>query len=191
MESSMSSRLRFLPPMVRTISSPSRLASTSTWPEAASAIVGSFFLAGLFLPVLFVDRLRVVVVDLVEALVDVVDAFFFVAVFLAVVVFFVPEVLAAVAEVFFVPDVLDVVDFVVPVFAAVLDPLALPADPDLVAEAEDLVILDALPRRVVDDVDVRFLVVLVGFASSSTADLLVLDVERDVTAILSKADRTC
>jgi hypothetical protein len=148
-------------------------------------------LAGLFLPVLFVDRLRVVVVDLVEALVDVVDAFFFVAVFLAVVVFFVPEVLAAVAEVFFVPDVLDVVDFVVPVFAAVLDPLALPADPGLVAEAEDLVVLDALPRRVVDDVDVRFLVVLVGFASSSTADLLVLDVERDVTAILSKADRTC
>jgi len=141
--------------------------------------------------VLFVDRLRVVVVDLVEALVDVVDAFFFVAVFLTVVVFFVPEVLAAVAEVFFVPDVLDVVDFVVPVFAAVLDPLALPADPDLVAEAEDLVVLDALPRRVVDDVDVRFLVVLVGFASSSTADLLVLDVERDVTAILSKADRTC
>lgn len=140
---------------------------------------------------LFVDRLRVVVVDLVEALVDVVDAFFFVAVFLAVVVFFVPEVLAAVAEVFFVPDVLDVVDFVVPVFAAVLDPLALPADPDLVVEAEDLVVLDALPRRVVDDVDVRFLVVLVGFASSSTADLLVLDVERDVTAILSKADRTC
>lgn len=139
----------------------------------------------------FVDRLRVVVVDLVEALVDAVDAFFFVAVFLAVVVFFVPEVLAAVAEVFFVPDVLDVVDFVVPVFAAVLDPLALPADPDLVAEAEDLVVLDALPRRVVDDVDVRFLVVLVGFASSSTADLLVLDVERDVTAILSKADRTC
>lgn len=139
---------------------------------------------------LFVDRLRVVVVDLVEALVDAVDAFF-VAVFLAVVVFFVPEVLAAVAEVFFVPDVLDVVDFVVPVFAAVLDPLALPADPDLVAEAEDLVVLDALPRRVVDDVDVRFLVVLVGFASSSTADLLVLDVERDVTAILSKADRTC
>lgn len=132
-----------------------------------------------------------VVVDLVEALVDVVDAFFFVAVFLAVVVFFVPEVLAAVAEVFFVPDVLDVVDFVVPVFAAVLDPLALPADPDLVVEAEDLVVLDALPRRVVDDVDVRFLVVLVGFASSSTADLLVLDVERDVTAILSKADRTC
>lgn len=131
-----------------------------------------------------------VVVDLVEALVDAVDAFF-VAVFLAVVVFFVPEVLAAVAEVFFVPDVLDVVDFVVPVFAAVLDPLALPADPDLVAEAEDLVVLDALPRRVVDDVDVRFLVVLVGFASSSTADLLVLDVERDVTAILSKADRTC
>ena len=127
---------------------------------------------------LFVDRLRVVVVDLVEALVDAVDAFFFVAVFLAVVVFFVP-------------DVLDVVDFVVPVFAAVLDPLALPADPDLVAEAEDLVVLDALPRRVVDDVDVRFLVVLVGFASSSTADLLVLDVERDVTAILSKADRTC
>ena len=116
---------------------------------------------------LFVDRLRVVVVDLVEALVDAVDAFFFV------------------------PDVLDVVDFVVPVFAAVLDPLALPADPDLVAEAEDLVVLDALPRRVVDDVDVRFLVVLVGFASSSTADLLVLDVERDVTAILSKADRTC
>lgn len=148
-------------------------------------------MAGLFLPVLFVDRLRVVVVDLVEALVDVVDAFFFVAVFLAVVVFFVPEVLAAVAEVFFVPDVLDVVDFVVPVFAVVLDPLALPADPDLVAEAEDLVVLDALPRRVVDDVDVRFLVVLVGFASSSTADLLVLDVERDVTAILSKADRTC
>jgi len=152
-------------------------------------------LAGLFLPVLFVDRLRVVVVDLVEALVDAVDAFFFVAVFLAVVVFFVPEVLAVVAEVFFVPDVLDVVDFVVdfvvPVFAAVLDPLALPADPDLVAEAEDLVVLDALPRRVVDDVDVRFLVVLVGFASSSTADLLVLDVERDVTAILSKADRTC
>lgn len=148
-------------------------------------------MAGLFLPVLFVDRLRVVVVDLVEALVDVVDAFFFVAVFLAVVVFFVPEVLAAVAEVFFVPDVLDVVNFVVPVFAAVLDPLALPADPDLVAEAEDLVVLDALPRRVVDDVDVRFLVVLVGFASSSTADLLVLDVERDVTAILSKADRTC
>lgn len=147
-------------------------------------------MAGLFLPVLFVDRLRVVVVDLVEALVDAVDAFF-VAVFLAVVVFFVPEVLAAVAEVFFVPDVLDVVDFVVPVFAAVLDPLALPADPDLVAEAEDLVVLDALPRRVVDDVDVRFLVVLVGFASSSTADLLVLDVERDVTAILSKADRTC
>lgn len=140
---------------------------------------------------LFVDRLRVVVVDLVEALVDVVDAFFFVAVFLAVVVFFVPEVLAVVAEVFFVPDVLDVVDFVVPVFAVVLDPLALPADPDLVAEAEDLVVLDALPRRVVDDVDVRFLVVLVGFASSSTADLLVLDVERDVTAILSKADRTC
>lgn len=140
---------------------------------------------------LFVDRLRVVVVDLVEALVDAVDAFFFVAVFSAVVVFFVPEVLAAVAEVFFVPDVLDVVDFVVPVFAAVLDPLALPADPDLVAEAEDLVVLDALPRRVVDDVDVRFLVVLVGFASSSTADLLVLDVERDVTAILSKADRTC
>lgn len=140
---------------------------------------------------LFVDRLRVVVVDLVEALVDVVDAFFFVAVFLAVVVFFVPEVLAAVAEVFFVPDVLDVVDFVVPVFAVVLDPLALPADPDLVAEAEDLVVLDALPRRVVDDVNVRFLVVLVGFASSSTADLLVLDVERDVTAILSKADRTC
>lgn len=139
---------------------------------------------------LFVDRLRVVVVDLVEALVDAVVAFF-VAVFLAVVVFFVPEVLAAVAEVFFVPDVLDVVDFVVPVFAAVLDPLALPADPDLVAEAEDLVVLDALPRRVVDDVDVRFLVVLVGFASSSTADLLVLDVERDVTAILSKADRTC
>ena len=132
-----------------------------------------------------------VVVDLVEALVDAVDAFFFVAVFSAVVVFFVPEVLAAVAEVFFVPDVLDVVDFVVPVFAAVLDPLALPADPDLVAEAEDLVVLDALPRRVVDDVDVRFLVVLVGFASSSTADLLVLDVERDVTAILSKADRTC
>lgn len=132
-----------------------------------------------------------VVVDLVEALVDAVDACFFVAVFLAVVVFFVPEVLAAVAEVFFVPDVLDVVDFVVPVFAAVLDPLALPADPDLVAEAEDLVVLDALPRRVVDDVDVRFLVVLVGFASSSTADLLVLDVERDVTAILSKADRTC
>lgn len=124
-------------------------------------------MAGLFLPVLFVDRLRVVVVDLVEALVDAVDAFFFV------------------------PDVLDVVDFVVPVFAAVLDPLALPADPDLVAEAEDLVVLDALPRRVVDDVDVRFLVVLVGFASSSTADLLVLDVERDVTAILSKADRTC
>lgn len=148
-------------------------------------------MAGLFLPVLFVDRLRVVVVDLVEALVDAVDAFFFVAVFSAVVVFFVPEVLAAVAEVFFVPDVLDVVDFVVPVFAAVLDPLALPADPDLVAEAEDLVVLDALPRRVVDDVDVRFLVVLVGFASSSTADLLVLDVERDVTAILSKADRTC
>lgn len=148
-------------------------------------------MAGLFLPVLFVDRLRVVVVDLVEALVDAVDAFFFVAVFLAVVVFFVPEVLAAVAEVFFVPDVLDVVDFVVPVFAAVLDPLALPADPDLVAEAEDLVVLDALPRRLVDDVDVRFLVVLVGFASSSTADLLVLDVERDVTAILSKADRTC
>lgn len=140
---------------------------------------------------LFVDRLRVVVVDLVEALVGAVDVFFFVAVFLAVVVFFVPEVLAAVAEVFFVPDVLDVVDFVVPVFAAVLDPLALPADPDLVAEAEDLVVLDALPRRVVDDVDVRFLVVLVGFASSSTADLLVLDVERDVTAILSKADRTC
>lgn len=132
-----------------------------------------------------------VVVDLVEALVDAVDAFVFVAVFLTVVVFFVPEVLAAVAEVFFVPDVLDVVDFVVPVFAAVLDPLALPADPDLVAEAEDLVVLDALPRRVVDDVDVRFLVVLVGFASSSTADLLVLDVERDVTAILSKADRTC
>ena len=146
---------------------------------------------------LFVDRLRVVVVDLVEALVGAVDVFFFVAVFLAVVVFFVPEVLAVVAEVFFVPDVLDVVAFVapvffvVPVFAAVLDPLALPADPDLVAEAEDLVVLDALPRRVVDDVDVRFLVVLVGFASSSTADLLVLDVERDVTAILSKADRTC